>query len=95
MNLIASYDISSGGIVLFYLFIQILLVLLVGFAVALIVIWVVTLLHCIKHEDVPDRTLWIILHIIVGTIIGPIYWFAVKKPYEKSKLHALGKTNKK
>lgn len=56
---------------------------LFALGIAFFVMWIITLIHVIQHEDVPDRTLWIILHFIIGSIIGPIYWFVVKKPYDK------------
>lgn len=49
------------------------------------VFWVLSLIHLIQHEDVKDRTLWLVLLFVVGGVIGPIYYFAVKKPYDKSK----------
>lgn len=57
------------------------------FAVAIVigVFWVLALIHLIQHEDVKDRTLWLVLLFVVGGVIGPVYYFAVKKPYDKSK----------
>lgn len=52
--------------------------------VACFVFWVITLVHVIQHEDVPDRIVWIILHFVgLGIIAGPIYFFAIKQPYDK------------
>lgn len=69
---------------------------LVAVVLWLIVLWFVTLIHAIQHEDVPDRVLWIVLHLVVGSIIGPIYWFAVKKPYDRRTVTPppIGKTEK-
>ncbi len=55
--------------------------------IGLLVMWIITLIHVIQHEDVPDRTLWIVLHLLVGQLIGPIYWFIVKKPYDAKHKH--------
>ena len=82
INQFASTADASTGIVTSIIFLLTTLV----FAAALIgifVIWVLTLIHVIQHEDVPDRVLWIVLHFLVGSIIGPIYWLVVKKPYDK------------
>jgi len=57
--------------------------------VVLFVFWVKSLMHVIKHQDVPNRTLWLVLHFVgVGILAGIIYKFVVQKPYEKS--HANG-----
>jgi len=48
------------------------------------VFWIITLIHALKHPDVPNRTLWIVLHfILLGPLAGPVYFFAVKRPYDK------------
>lgn len=58
--------------------------ILVG--VALFVWWIITLIHVLSHPDVPNRVLWIVLHFVgLGTIAAPIYYFAVQRPYDKSK----------
>ncbi len=55
--------------------------------IALFVWWIVTLIHVISHADVPNRTLWIVLHFVgLGTLAAPVYNFAVKRPYDKSKV---------
>lgn len=52
--------------------------------VVLMIFWVKSLIHLINHQDVPNRTLWIILHfIILGPLAGVIYLIFVKKPYDK------------
>lgn len=53
--------------------------------VTTLVLWVIALVHLIRNDDVKDRTLWLVLLFVVGAIIGPIYYFAVQKPYEKAK----------
>lgn len=64
--------------------------------IGLSVIWLITLIHLIQHEDVKDRNLWIVLHFVGLTILaGPIYYFAVKKPYDKSKKVSKPNTNSK
>lgn len=62
-------------------------------SVILLVFWVMSLVHLIQHEDIKDRTLWLILLFLVGGIIGPIYHFAVRKPYEKQSKSSSPNTN--
>jgi type VI protein secretion system component VasK len=70
-----------------------LLVLFIFFAVitlTLFVFWVIQLIHVIKHEDIKDRTMWIVLLVasfIVGFmwLIVPVYYFAVMRNYNKNK----------
>ncbi|MBI4100852.1 hypothetical protein HY441_00040 [Candidatus Microgenomates bacterium] len=51
---------------------------------ALFIWWIFTLIHVIKHEDVPNRIVWLILHFIgLGLLVAPIYHFAVKRPYDR------------
>ena len=48
------------------------------------VFWVISLMHLLKHDDVPNRTIWLVLHFIgLGLSAGIIYFFAVKRPYDK------------
>jgi energy-coupling factor transporter transmembrane protein EcfT len=61
--------------------------ILVG--VALFIWWIITLVHALSHPDVPNRVLWIVLHFVgLGTLAAPIYYFAVQRPYNKSKVSA-------
>ena len=54
--------------------------------VAFLVWWIITLIHVLSHEDVPNRVLWIVLHFVgLGTLAAPVYFFAVQRPYAKSK----------
>ena len=51
---------------------------------AFFILWITTLVHAIKHEDVPNRVIWIILHFFfLGLLAGPLYYFIVKRPYAK------------
>lgn len=52
-------------------------------AITMFVFWVIALIHLIQHEDVKDRILWLVLLFVIGGVIGPVYYFAVKKPYDK------------
>lgn len=67
--------------------------LLIG--LLLFVLWVITLIHVIQHEDIKDRTLWLVL-LIVGFLIGllwlvaPLYYFIVMRPYKKGGARELG-----
>ena len=45
-------------------------------------------IHVAKHEDVKDRTVWLIvlltaLPLGLMWVAAPIYYFAVKRPYDK------------
>jgi energy-coupling factor transporter transmembrane protein EcfT len=61
--------------------------ILVG--VALFIWWIITLVYALFHLDVPNRVLWIVLHFVgLGTLAAPIYYFAVQRPYNKSKVSA-------
>jgi len=62
---------------------------LILIGLALFVWWIVTLVHVLTHPDVPNRVLWIVLHFAVGSISAPVYHFAAKRPYEKSKHSAV------
>lgn len=59
---------------------------LIIIALALFVWWIFTLIHVITHEDVPNRVVWLVLHFVgLSTLAAPIYYFAVQRPYNKSK----------
>ncbi len=81
-------DASSavGALIVFFTF-----ALIFAFAISIFVFWVMALIHLIQHEDVKDRTLWLVLLFVVGGVIGPIYHYAVRKPYEKRKRGAAKK----
>lgn len=51
------------------------------------IFWFIALIHLIQNEDVKDRTLWIVLLFVAGGIVGVVYYFAVKMPYDKEKLN--------
>lgn len=56
-------------------------------AIAITVMWIMSLIHVITHEDVPNRVLWIVLHFVgLNGLAGPVYLLAVKRPYDKRKL---------
>lgn len=71
---------------------------LIIFGIIFFIWWVFCLIHAIKHEDIPDRTVWLIV-LIGGFFLGfsgiaaVIYYFAVKRPYQKSKMLSLSTTN--
>jgi len=56
---------------------------LVGVAIACFVFWVIALIHVLQHQDVKDRVMWIVILFVAGTIAGVIYFFAVKRPYDR------------
>lgn len=62
---------------------------LILLGIAMFVWWIVTLVHVLSHEDVPNRVLWIVLRFVVlGTLAAPVYYFAVQRPYAKTKVGA-------
>jgi len=66
------------------------LIPLILIGVVFFVWWIITLIHVLTHPDVPNRVLWIVLHFVgLGTLAAPVYHFAVKKPYDKSKHSAV------
>ncbi len=83
LEFIARQGDSSGAFVLVSLFMIFVWIVLLGILIGATVLWFITVIHAISHEDAPDRVLWIVLHFVIGVIIGPIYYFAVQKPYEK------------
>ena len=52
------------------------------------VFWVIQLIHVILHQDIKDRTMWIVLQ-VVAFFLGliwlsvPIYYFVVMRNYKK------------
>ena len=48
-----------------------------------IVLWIISLVHVLQHNDVKDRVMWIVLLLVVGNIGGVIYFFAIKRPYDR------------
>jgi hypothetical protein len=69
---------QAGGIVA-----AVMIPMFLVFAV-LSVFWIISLIHLIKHADVPNRAVWLILHFVgLGPLAGIIYFFAVKRPYDK------------
>ena len=65
--------------ILLFVFIPLFVILIV-----LAIFWVKSLMHVVKHQDVPNRTLWIILHFVgLGILCGVVYLIFVKRPYDK------------
>ena len=65
------------------LFFIVFWLVIMALAVAGIVLWIISLVHVLQHNDVKDRVMWIVLLLVVGNIGGVIYFFAIKKPYDK------------
>ena len=83
-------ELSAGGALIMFLFFALVFI----FAITVFVFWIIALIHLIQHEDVKDRTLWLVLLLLVGGLVGPIYYFAVQKPYQKSQSNSKPKTKK-
>lgn len=58
-------------------------ILLIG--LALFVFWVMAIIHVFSNADVPNRTLWIVLLLVIGGLAAVAYFFVVKRPYDKQK----------
>ena len=72
--------VAGLGIGLFLIFFWLIIM---GIMVAGLVLWIISLIHVLQHDDVKDRVMWIVVLLLVGTIGGIIYFFAVKRPYDK------------
>ena len=68
-----------GGIGLIFILIWLLLI---GLGIAGFVLWLISLIHVLQHNDVKDRVMWILILLLVGTIGGVIYFFTVKRTYD-------------
>ena len=71
------------GVAFIFLMIFLIIIWLVFF-----VFWVIQLIHVIQHQDIKDRTMWIVLlfaAFFLGFIwlIVPIYYFVVMRNYKK------------
>ena len=64
-----------------------LLMFLFVVGLAFFIFWIVMLVHAIQHEDITDRTIWLIglvgsLVLGFSWLIAIVYYFAVKRPYD-------------
>ena len=74
------------GVAFIFLMIFLIIIWLVFF-----IFWIIQLIHVIQHQDIKDRTMWIVLQIaafFLGFIwlIVPIYYFIVMRNYKKQQL---------
>ncbi|MEK6874759.1 MAG: PLD nuclease N-terminal domain-containing protein [Nanoarchaeota archaeon] len=69
-------------------FLSIVIIIIVA-----IIFWIWMLVDCIKR-DFKDKALWIIIILLTGVLGCIIYYFVVKKPYEKTKLSKRKKKRK-
>lgn len=76
----AAATVAGLGIGLFFLFFWLLIMIV---SIAGLVLWIISLIHVLQHNDVKDRTMWILILLLVGTIGGVIYFFSVKRAYDK------------
>lgn len=75
---------AAGGVAAVAIIFLLLYFAIIIFA---IVIWIVMLIDAIKRtnwKSESDKTLWIVLIIILGAIGAIIYYFAVKRPLDKA-----------
>ncbi len=66
---------AVGGI----LFLIFFIIGLVG-----LVFWVISLIHVLSNE-VDNKAMWIVLLLLLGSLGGIIYFFAVRRPFEAAK----------
>ncbi|MFI5270712.1 MAG: PLDc N-terminal domain-containing protein [Candidatus Saccharimonadales bacterium] len=71
---------AVGGIfgIFFLIFIFITI-----FSIIHLIFWIISLIHVIQHEDIKDRTVWIIV-ILLLPLGAIVYFFAVYLPYGKT-----------
>lgn len=94
LSIIADSSSSSGGFVLVSIIWSLITIGMLAIIILTTVYWVLSLIHALQHEDVKDRTVWIVVLIAFGGISGIIYHFAVRKPYEREHLAAASTANK-
>lgn len=63
---------------------------LVIIGILLFIPWLIMIIHAAQNE-VPDKTLWLVLMIIVPIACIP-YYFAIKRPFDKAREQAEQKT---
>ncbi len=86
----SSTDSCEGIIRGILAFLAAIFILLIILGVLSFVFWVWMLVHVVKNDDVKDRTIWL-LSLIISFPLGlhwlsaPIYYFVVKRPYDKGK----------
>lgn len=73
----------------FSLFFMIFWLIIMALSVGSVVLWIISLVHVIQHQDVKDRVLWIVILLVAGSIGGVIYIFAVKRPYDRGGMREL------
>lgn len=78
--------VAGVGFGIFFLF---LWLAVIGLGIAGFVLWLISLIHVIQHNDVKDRTMWLLIILLVGTIGGVIYFFTVKKQYDRGEAREL------
>lgn len=84
-------EISAGGAALMFFIFALVFI----FVFTLFVFWIIALIHLVQHEDVKDRTLWLVLLLLIPSgLVGPIYYFAVQRPYQKSQSSSKPKSKK-
>jgi hypothetical protein len=52
------------------------------YAIASLVIWIISLIHCVQNAPEDQKTMWILLIVLIPLYIGAwIYFFAKKKEF--------------
>lgn len=74
-------SIVNGGIFLAVFFVTFGLVFL-----AFTIFWILMLIHALNH-DVKDKTVWVLVIIFTGILGAAIYYFIVKRNFDKVTTH--------
>jgi hypothetical protein len=79
---------TSASKFLFSIF-AIIFIPLMAIAIFFLIFWIVMLAHAIKHQDLKDRTVWLIALLAsfvfgFSWLVSAVYYFAVKRPYDIS-----------
>jgi hypothetical protein len=71
------------------LFMLLFWLIMMAFAVTSWVLWLISLIHVLQHDDIKDRTMWILIILLGGGLGGIIYFFAAKRPYDRGGMREL------
>jgi TctA family transporter len=71
------------------LFMLLFWLIMMAFAVTSWVLWLISLIHVLQHDDIKDRTMWILIILLGGGVGGIIYFFAAKRPYDRGGMRDL------
>lgn len=85
----SSSEISGGAAAVTIIFSILILGGIIVFSIGGLFFWIISLIHIISHEDVKDRVIWLVVILVLGGLGGVVYYFAVKRPYDKGGARAV------